>query len=461
MIVRGAELDGTPIAALATPPGTSALAVIRVSGDDALQRVLPMLQRPDGQAVQRESFTPRLLRRLNLLAEGEVLDQAMVVFFPAPHSYTGEEVVELQLHGSPVVAHAVLEQLRQCGFRPAQPGEFTRRAFLNNKMDLTQAEAVAALIHSATPRAAREAVRQLDGTLSMRIGQARHGVLEILAHLEAGLDFADEDIAPWSDGGLLRAVSTVLTDLGGLLRSAQQGIRLQDGFHWVIAGRPNVGKSSLFNRMLGRKRALVAPHPGTTRDCIESQVELAGMPVILTDTAGLRVTDEPVEAEGIAVTRAQLTQADGILLVMDAQQGLTAADQELLTGMPDGLVIAVWNKIDLGIGELPVLTGVEAVQVSAVTGMGFEGLERLMVARMMPVSLEGAGALVMAVRQKEALERAVHALAECEAWMVHGKPAEAVALPVRAALAALGELSGEVTHDELLDRIFATFCIGK
>lgn len=457
-------LDEAPIAALATPSGTSAVAVVRLSGAGLLAPLMPLLRRLDGQPVLATDLMPRLLRRLDLVAEdGQPLDQAMVVFFPAPHSYTGEDVVELHLHGSPVVVQAVLDRLSQAGIRPAQPGEFTRRACMNNKMDLTKAEAVAALINAATLRAAREALRQLEGSLAIRIAHARDGLLTILAHLEATLDFADEDIVPWTDSGLLQAVSVVLEELGILLRGADSGIRLQEGYHWVIVGRPNVGKSSLFNRLSGRKRAIVAPFPGTTRDCIESRIELSGMPVVLTDTAGLRESDEPVEAEGMRITRERLAQADGILLVLDAQQGMTDADLQLLEEFPGERVVRVWNKIDLQAGgfERPAVEGVTEVGLSAVTGQGVDALERVLVARMMPMPLDGEGALVMAVRQKEALGRAVHALAECEAWMVHGRPGEVVALPLRAALVALGELTGEVTHEDLLDRIFATFCIGK
>ncbi|MBF0192511.1 MAG: tRNA uridine-5-carboxymethylaminomethyl(34) synthesis GTPase MnmE [Magnetococcales bacterium] len=455
--------DDGPIAALATPPGTSAVAIIRMSGAGLIPRLLPLLRRPGGREVFLEDLKPRQLRRMDVVDDPEsvLLDQVMVVWFPAPHSYTGEDVVELQGHGSPVVVQRILERLSGAGIRPARPGEFTRRACLNGKMDLTQAEAIAALINASSLRSAREAVRQMEGSLSERIKNARDRLLTILAHLEASLDFSDEDVAPLPSAGLLKEMGEVSELLGSLLRGASMGIRLQDGFHLIIIGRPNVGKSSLFNRMLGRKRAIVSPVPGTTRDCIDSRVEIRGFPVTLLDTAGLRVTDEPVEAEGIQLTREQMVRADGVLLVLDAEVGWTDEDRVLVQGLgEDSLVI--WNKMDLYTGEHELVSGDwPMVCVSSVTGDGMDVLEGVIAERLLPMPLDGEGAVIMVVRQKEALARAVKALAECEAWIIHGKPGEVTSIPLRSALEALGELVGHVTQEDLLDRIFSTFCIGK
>ncbi|MBF0272564.1 MAG: tRNA uridine-5-carboxymethylaminomethyl(34) synthesis GTPase MnmE [Magnetococcales bacterium] len=456
--------DDEPIAALATPPGTSAVAIIRMSGAGLISRLLPLLRRPGGRSVALEDLKPRQLRRLDVVDDPEpvLLDQVMMVWFPAPHSYTGEDVVELQGHGSPVVVQRILERLSAAGIRPARPGEFTRRACLNGKMDLTQAEAIAALINASSLRSAREAVRQMEGSLSERINHARDQLLTVLAHLEASLDFSDEDVVPLPSAGLLKEISEVSELLGSLLRGASMGIRLQDGFHLIIIGRPNVGKSSLFNRMLGRKRAIVSPVPGTTRDCIDSHVEIRGFPVTLLDTAGLRVTDEPVEAEGIQLTREQMVRADGVLLVLDAEVGWTDEDRVLVQGLgQDSLII--WNKMDLYAGEHALVCPGDwpMVRVSSVTGDGMEVLEGMIAERLLPMPLDGEGAVIMVVRQKEALARAVKALAECEAWIIHGKPGEVTSLPLRVALEALGELVGHVTQEDLLDRIFSTFCIGK
>ncbi|MBF0214364.1 MAG: tRNA uridine-5-carboxymethylaminomethyl(34) synthesis GTPase MnmE [Magnetococcales bacterium] len=456
--------DDQPIAALATPPGTSAVAIIRMSGSDVLQRLLPLLQRPDGFRASLEDFKPRQLKRMDVTDETThaPLDQALVVYFPAPHSYTGEDVIELQGHGSPVVVQRILELLSGVGIRPAMPGEFTRRACLNGKMDLTQAEAVVSLINASSLRSAREAVRQIEGSLSIQITNASDRLLTILAHLEANLDFSDEDLSPLPDSGLIREISAVSEMLGALLRQASWGIRLQDGFHLVIVGRPNVGKSSLFNRMLGRKRAIVSATPGTTRDCIESAIEIQGMRITLLDTAGLRYTAEPVEAEGIQLTRERLSQADGVLLVMDAQQGVTEADLELLEDIPADQTLLVWNKMDLYAGSsLSIPVELPAIRVSSETGAGMEILEDHIAKLLLPMSVDGEGVVIMVVRQKEALLRAVQSLAECEAWMIHGKPGELTTMPLRSALDALGEVIGHVTQEDLLDRIFSTFCIGK
>ncbi|MBF0260213.1 MAG: tRNA uridine-5-carboxymethylaminomethyl(34) synthesis GTPase MnmE [Magnetococcales bacterium] len=458
-------LDDHPIAALATTPGTSAVAIIRISGSQLLDRLLPILRHPNGQPVSPTDLPPRLLKRLDLLdpETHEPLDQTLVVHFPAPHSYTGEEMVEIHGHGALVLIQHTLEILSDIGIRPAKPGEFTRRACLNGKLDLTQAEAIAALINASSMRAAREALRQLEGTLHTRIETLRERLLMVLAHLEASLDFADEDIDPLPSPMILGELSQATEELGKLLRDAPLGERLREGFHLVIIGRPNVGKSSLFNRLLGRRRAIVSPTPGTTRDCIESRLEIQGIPVILLDTAGLRHTDEPVEAEGIALTREKLRQADGVLLVLDAEAGLTDADRELLNEIAANHALVVWNKMDLFRGEhtLEIPSTLSTNRISIHTGDGLDELEQAIGGLLLPVSVDGEGAIILVARQNEALTRALRALIECETLILHKGPVEVTALPLRAALESLGEIVGHVTHDALLDRIFSTFCIGK
>ncbi|MBF0428080.1 MAG: tRNA uridine-5-carboxymethylaminomethyl(34) synthesis GTPase MnmE [Magnetococcales bacterium] len=457
-------LENDPIAGLATPPGNSALAIIRLTGLKLRERLLPLLRRPNGRHATLNDFTPRMLQRIDLMdfpTHGKMpLDKAMMVYFPAPHSYTGEDVVELHCHGSPVVVKRILELLTDLNIRPAKPGEFTRRAYLNGKMDLTQAEALISLINSATLRSAQEAIRQMEGSLSKRITQAKEQLLTILAHIEASLDFADEDVTPLPSQALLMEIAGVAESLGQLLRTAVLGKHLQDGFQLLIAGSPNVGKSSLFNRLLGRSRAIVAATPGTTRDCIESHIEIQGIPVLLIDTAGLRQTDEAVEAEGIKLTRERLGQADGVLLVLDAQQPISEESLELMRSLKNGII--VWNKIDLYHNDLPLInTNWPVIKISCLTGDGLDSLLSAIAGLLLPLPIDGEGAVIMAARQREAMVLAIHALAECEALIVHGKPGEITALPLRTALQALGEMVGQVTHDALLDRIFGTFCIGK
>ncbi|MBF0417487.1 MAG: tRNA uridine-5-carboxymethylaminomethyl(34) synthesis GTPase MnmE [Magnetococcales bacterium] len=458
-------LPDHPIAALATPPGTSAVAIIRISGFHLINLLLPILRHPNGQPLSPSDLPPRQLKRLDLHdpETQQPLDQAMVVHFPAPRSYTGEEIMEIHGHGSQVILQRTLEILSDIGIRPAQPGEFTRRACLNGKLDLTRAEAITALIHASSLRAAREALRQMEGSLHHKIETLRERLLTVLAHLEASLDFADEDIDPLPSPLILGELSSATEELGKWLRQAPLGERLRDGFHLTIIGRPNVGKSSLFNHLLRRKRAIVSPTPGTTRDCIESRLEIQGVPVILSDTAGLRQTDEPVEAEGIALTREKLRQADGVLLVLDAGTGLTPEDESLLQEISELHGIVVWNKMDLYARshELKIASPRTTVQISLRTETGLDELEREIASFLLPVSVDGEGAIILAARQKETLTRALRALIECETLIVHKRPGEVTALPLRAALEALGELVGHVTHEALLDRIFSTFCIGK
>lgn len=461
-------LEEDPIAALATPPGTSALAIIRMSGTGLKERLLPLLRRLDGRLATSADLTPRILQRMDIVDchdHGKVpLDKIMVVFFPGPHSYTGEDSAEIHCHGSPVIVKHILEHLTQMGIRPAQPGEFTRRACLNGKMDLTQAEALAALINAATLRSAQEAMRQLEGSLSKRITMARERLLTVLAHLEVTLDFTEDEIAPLPFQALLMELVRISESLSALLRTSTLGSCLHDGFQLLIVGRPNVGKSSLFNQLLGRQRAIVSPTPGTTRDCIESRLEIQGILIVLTDTAGLRDTQEAVEMEGIKLTKERLAQADGILLVLDAHTGITSEDEALLQTLPAGRAVVVWNKMDLiapASMVLPVWPNRPTVSISCMTGEGLESLLAAIGKLFLPMPTDGEGAIIMAVRQKEALIQAIHALAECESLIAHNDPVEIAALSLRSALEALGELVGQITHEALLDRIFGTFCLGK
>ncbi|MEO5335260.1 MAG: tRNA uridine-5-carboxymethylaminomethyl(34) synthesis GTPase MnmE [Magnetococcus sp. YQC-5] len=462
------SLESEPIAGLATPHGTSALAIIRLSGTGLRECLLPLLRRPDGRPASLSDFTPRILKRMDLVETHEYghkpLDKAMLVFFPAPHSYTGEDLIELHCHGSPVVIQHVLTHLTELGIRPAKPGEFTRRACLNGKMDLTQAEALISLINAASLRGAREALRQMEGSLSQRVFKIRERVLKILAQMEATLDFADEVTDPLLPRILLMELSGVSEQLGELLRTSTLGTHFHDGFQLLIAGRPNVGKSSLFNRLLGRQRAIVSPLPGTTRDCIDSRMEIQGISVLLIDTAGLRDTSEVIELEGIKLTKERLTQADGVLLVLDPQQGATEDDLDLLRLLPPEQVIAVWNKMDLFDGSHAALQGwqgLPTVTISCLTGEGLDALLTAIAGLFLPMPVDGEGAVIMAARQKNALAQAVRSLAECESMIVHNQPLEVATLPLRAALEALGEMVGQITHEALLDQIFGTFCIGK
>ena len=395
----------------------------------------------------------------------ETLDQALVVRFPAPHSFTGENQLEIHCHGAPVVIARILTHITHLGVRPALPGEFSRRAFQNGKMDLTRAEALMSLIHATTLRAAKEAARQMAGSLASTLLQARDNLLNVLAHLEASLDFSDAEIDPDDDARLFKKITTTRATLATLLAGATLGRHLQEGFELAIIGRPNVGKSSLFNALCGREQAIVTEIPGTTRDLLENRVEIAGIPVLLIDTAGLRQTDEIIEKTGIQRAEDRLQQADGVLWVIEAHRPLNAEDHRIdhLTRRQNRIV--VWNKSDLlpTTALLPSLPphSNPTVALSCHTGIGLEQLTRTIAALFSQMPGEGEGAVVMVTRQREALQRAVAALTECQRLLATPNPGEITAIPLRDALGALGELVGEVSHEQLLDRIFSTFCIGK
>ena len=457
------------IAGLASPPGRSGVAVVRLSGPGLPHLPLPLLVHPDGKPVAAADLAPRLMKRLDLLdgVGGALLDQALVVFFPAPHSFTGEPMLEIHCHGAPVVVARLLGLLAELGIRPSAPGEFSRRAFFNGKLDLTRAEGLMALIHAATLRGARQAARQMDGELHRRIVAAREGLLTVLAHLEASLDFSDAEIEPDDLDHLNDRITAIAGDLTALLDGSRLGTLLQEGFELAIVGRPNVGKSSLFNRLCGERKAIVTAIPGTTRDVLEHHLEIEGVPVRLLDTAGLRDSDEAVEQEGIRRAEARLRAADGVLLVLEMPLGVTAADRAIVEQADPQRLIVVWNKSDLlpAAAPPPPFPGLDApaVTLSCRSGAGLERLRKT-VAGLFAAQPDGEaeeGLAILAARQRLGLQQAVDHLAECAALVAADRPGEIVAIPLNQALTALGELVGAVTHDQLLDRIFASFCIGK
>ncbi|MEO5363400.1 MAG: tRNA uridine-5-carboxymethylaminomethyl(34) synthesis GTPase MnmE [Magnetococcus sp. DMHC-8] len=456
------------IAGLATPPGCAGVAVVRLSGPELPTRLLPLLRHPRGTPLGSDWFKPRYMHRLDLFdPEGEaVLDEVLAVYFPAPHSFTGEAQMEIHCHGAPVVVARLLALLTQLGVRMARPGEFSRRACQNGKWDVTRAEALMALIHSATLRAAREAARQLQGSLAETLGMVREGLLELLVQVEMGLDFADEEVELLERAVLQERLQAVGGALSRLTEGALLGRQWQDGLDLVIAGRPNVGKSSLFNRLAGRDKAIVTAVPGTTRDLNEHPLALAGVPVLLVDTAGLRQTAEPVEQEGIRRARERMRTADGVLLLYDARTGLTDDEQRWAEELGRERIILVANKLDLcaGIPVLPPsssLVGFPWVGVSCMTGAGLEELVDIVQAHCIRQPAGEEGSIILVARQREALARTVEAVGEAQRLWEEEAPGEIVALALRAALEAVGELAGETRHEHLLDRIFSQFCLGK
>lgn len=465
-----------PIAALATPPGRSGVAVIRLSGTHTLERLLPFLRTPAGTPLTPRHCPPRQLTLCWFRdPEGNTaLDQCLVVHFPPLRSYTGEEMAELHCHGSPVITRRILELLSRGGFRAAQPGEFSRRAFLNGKLDLIQAEGVVQLVEAATLGAARHAARQLSGALSGELTPLRSRLVELLALMEAHLDFADEEIDPLDREATDRILAGARDTVATLLRRSEAGRRLEEGYQVVIAGSPNVGKSTLFNRLAGQERAIVTPIPGTTRDLLELPLELAGFPVTLVDTAGLRTTLDPVEAEGVRRAHHRAFHADLVLFLLDPSRPLEPAEEALLRDGFGGVPwVRVWNKWDLTAdsplpGAPPPAAGcLGEVRLSALGGTGVEGLlellERLpaLVGEEGATGWEGEHPLMLAHRQRGALERAREALGETGSLLAGGLGLEIAVVPLREALRELGTVVGEGSPEEMLDALFGAFCIGK
>ncbi len=432
------------IAALATPLGRAAVGIVRMSGP-ASDAILKKLTGRDPPPARTAALRPVLD------ADGAVLDRALVLRFPAPASYTGEDMAEIHAHGSPVILERILTRICALGARPAAPGEFTRRAVEHGKMDLTQAEAVAAAIEASTLRAAKEAQKQLAGALGRRIAAWMERALDLAAHIEAWLDFPDEDVPPPVE--LAQDLRALAGEMRALLGTATLGERLFRGVSLAIVGEPNVGKSSLLNRLLGEERAIVSAVPGTTRDLVEADLEIAGVPVRLVDTAGLRTSDDPIEAEGIRRARKAVARADLVVLVVDAA---APGRRPELPRAPD-LVVA--NKADLLRGEAPALPE-GALLASARTGAGMAELEARLAALVGAQGAEGEDVLITRARQREALAQAQAAL-EAAAAELQAARLDLAAMEVRRGWRALGGILGVGDVEAILDRVFARFCIGK
>jgi len=439
------------IAAIATAPGRAGIGVIRVSGPAAEQIA---------RAITARSLAPRTAVACDFLdGNGEAIDQGIALYFRAPHSYTGEDDLELQGHGGPVVQRRLLRRCLELGARAAEPGEFTRRAFLNDKLDLAQAEAVADLIDASSEQAARGAMRSLAGEFSRRIEALNASLVELRALVEAALDFPEEDIDVITRGDVKRRMASLQQELEAVTGAARQGQLLREGARVVLVGRPNVGKSSLMNRLAEEEVAIVTEIPGTTRDALRQEVLIEGVPLHVVDTAGLRETTDTVERIGVDRTWREVGLADVALLVTEAGSALDAEDQAILDRLPESArKVFVNNKIDLS-GEPPSSAAGEngrQVRVSALTGAG---LPLLREAILEAVGWQPAGESQFLARERhlQALQAAAEALRAAQ-----GQEApELVAEELRLAHQALGRITGEFTADDLLGEIFSRFCIGK
>jgi tRNA modification GTPase len=455
-------LDDT-IAAIATPLGEGGLAVIRLSGAEALA-VADRSFAPVGEAsVKPSAAATHTIHFGHVVRDGQTVDEALLAVMRAPRTFTREDVVEITCHGGILAAKMVLDTVLANGARLAEPGEFTRRAFLNGRIDLAQAEAVADLIHSRTELSLRAANEQLAGKLSQRINKLRDEMLETLAHVEAHIDFPEEDIAPDTLSQLIARLEHGVAFMDELLRTAHEGQILRRGIRAAIIGRPNAGKSSLLNQLLGHDRAIVSPIPGTTRDTIAETANIRGLPVVFIDTAGLRDAGDEVELEGVRRSRETLQQAEFILHVFDAAEPLTAADEQHLTEFADKKRIFVRNKIDLP-ARLQFPPGLKApvVDVSCLTGQGIEPLKDAIKELVWSGEIK-AGMLQVMInsRHQDALNRARAAALRTLEALKENQPLELVALDLRIAVNAVGEIVGQTTTEDLLDLIFSRFCIGK
>ncbi len=446
-------MERSTIAAIATAPGTGALSLIRLSGTDAVA----VADRASGG--ESAGLAPRHARHCRVLdAQGETIDDGILTIFRGPHSHTGEDCVEFTGHGGILVTREVLGRFLECGAVHAAPGEFSRRAFLNGKLDLTQAEGVMDLISAQTRLAMRAARSQLEGELGRRTTEARDRLLETLAHLEAWIDFPEEDIDPQSGESLRAAVRETLASVDRLLATADQGRVLREGVRTVIFGEPNVGKSSLLNRLLGFERAIVSDIAGTTRDTIEEVINLHGIPLRLVDTAGVRESTDTIEAAGIQRTVRQIESADLLLELHDASR---PKPDEAVFPANHAIHLRVLNKCDLS--EHSSWDGIEAVRISCSGGEGFDELsEKIRNALHLGAVDWGEHAVAINARHQASLQKARTALlAALDLLGQDGLDPGLAAIDLREALDALGEIPGKVDIEDLLGVIFSRFCIGK
>lgn len=462
MVVVTDTANTDTIAALATPPGRGGVGIIRVSGPQA--GVI-------AKSIVGHVPVPRQAEFLSFLDQGgESLDSGLALYFPAPHSFTGENVLELHGHGGPVVMDLLLKRVFGLGAHPARPGEFSERAFLNNKIDLVQAEAVADLIDSASEQAARLAVRSLQGVFSQRVNDLVAALTELRMYVESAIDFPEEEIDFLGDGQIQARLNVVQTDLRETQAAAQQGNLLREGMTVVIAGRPNVGKSTLLNALVGCETAIVTGIPGTTRDILREHIQIDGMPLHIIDTAGLRESTDTVEQEGIRRAWAEIKKADHILLLHDVtlaadeqemEQEKFLLEQLLAAGPP---ITRIINKMDLVVSEIaiskPSQEMSDEIFVSAKTGEGLEKLREYLKASVGYLA-HGEGQFMARRRHLEALMLAQQHLSQGQQQLQEFAAGELLAEELRQAQMALGEITGEFTADDLLGKIFSGFCIGK
>lgn len=456
-------LANETIAAISTPPGRGGIGIVRVSGPRAAEIAVQLVRLGHPLAHGRARLAEVLE---DSSPEAARIDEALVTFFAAPHSYTSEDLVEIAAHGSPVVLELLLHRALELGARLAEPGEFTQRAFLSGRLDLTQAEAVRDLIDAQTLTQARMAASQLGGSLSHRVTPVKHALVELVALLEAGIDFAEDDLDVTPASEIDQRISALLPPLSSLAASFARGRIVHDGLTLAIVGRPNAGKSSLFNQLVERDRAIVTATPGTTRDLVTERIALDGIPLELVDTAGLREGQEEAEQMGIARSREALSDAALVLIVLDATESLNDEERALFDAVAGRPALVVLNKSDLPCARSLAtfsatdLRQIPALRTSALTGEGIAELRK----KIVELATGGAAAepgMLTNLRQHEAIETCIRALKDAQAANEQKIPHEMILLDLYRALWALDSLTGQTTPDDILNLIFSTFCIGK
>ncbi|MGO8948885.1 MAG: tRNA uridine-5-carboxymethylaminomethyl(34) synthesis GTPase MnmE [Ktedonobacterales bacterium] len=474
------------IAAVATPPGAGAIGIVRLSGPEAIAIGHTLFRKSGKPESDGSGLASHLLTHGYVVdyATGERIDEVLAAFMLAPRTYTREDVVEFQAHGGPLILRRILELALAAGARAAQPGEMTLRAFLNGRLDLAQAEAVMALIGAESEAGRRVALRQLQGELSRRIALARGAVMGALAQIEASIDFPEEEVPAPEKGELARLLAQARNEIERLLEGANRGRILREGLRVALVGRPNVGKSSLLNALLGTERAIVTPFAGTTRDTIEERATIAGIPVQLVDTAGLSTTNDPIESIGVERSRQAARSADLLLFVLDAGEPLQPLDQTAATELQalfsenaaqDGTlrptigvpaVLLVLNKADLPriLDERAaqrLWEGAPLVHSSTLSHEGMAALEEAIYLLVLGGEARGSETLVTSVRHSDALRRAMLHLVAADQTLAGDLPLDFLSIDLRSILETLGEITGETATDDLLERIFSEFCIGK
>ncbi|MEI6131597.1 MAG: tRNA uridine-5-carboxymethylaminomethyl(34) synthesis GTPase MnmE [Bacillota bacterium] len=474
------------IAAIATGNGVGGIGIVRVSGEMAFEIGEALFD--GGRAFS--DISANFLAHANVVANGAIIDEAMFVKMVAPKSFTRENVLEIQCHGGRVVLGQILDAVLARGARMAEPGEFTKRAFLNGRLDLSQAESVVDIINAKTSEGSKIALRQLEGRLSAQIGKAKNALIEIIAHLEASVDYPEYEIEELTNEKLSAGISTATEVVNDLLRGYSRGRLIREGVTVAITGKPNVGKSSLLNRLAGRQRAIVTEFPGTTRDIIDEYIDLNGIPVRVVDTAGIRETSDEVEKIGVALARAEVADADVVVVVLDAQTGVSSDETKMLEAIriTNKKHMIVINKIDevAGKGEVAgelsaALADADVFQISLLTEHGVEEFVQALSAVVsddgspqaaegnsvsvdgqgLAVSADASGALVTNARHKQLLDSCLRALSSAQSAIADSTPLDCIAVDLMAAAGALSEITGDSVSEDIVNEIFSKFCIGK